>query len=40
MAKIDAIWEERGVEDVTSEPEWDSFERMLMLRAELEIGIK
>lgn len=40
IIKIDAIWEERGVEDATSEPEWDSFERILMLKAELEAGIK
>lgn len=35
MAEIDRIWEERGSTDATSEPEWEEYESMLMLRCEL-----
>lgn len=40
MAKIDAIWEQRGVTDATSEPEWEYYERMLSARVELGLGIE
>lgn len=40
MADIDAIWEKRGVTDVTAEPEWDYYEGLFMARVELGLGIE
>ena len=40
IEEISKLWEERGVEDATLEPEWEEYEYLLEADAELEVMLR
>lgn len=38
MKQIDKLWEKRGVEDASAEPEWEEYESILYALAEIEVA--